>query len=710
MRVLLFIVLVFVGLSATAQTISFRSGDHPDFARLVLDIPAGRAWTIGRIGTDYSLDLGPGLDFDLSGAFARIPRNRLRDIDIDVDSGRLILRIACRCHVAAFLFRPDKLVIDVTDGPPPPDSPWETAIADASPETPRAIPLLGPAQPTTLLLSTLQPAPTDIPSEPGALPQLDALAVDMARAVAAGVLDPAVSFAAPIEPEPRTIAEAPPSTLTPPLPEQAAQPGVMFITSDLLQRTTAGPREVADGGESCRPEAEFDLAAWAQTGRFSQDIGSLRQDVIDAAGALDSDALTDLARAYLHFGFGAEARQVLEFASEDSSTHRILGHLADLIDGLPVVADQFSGQSGCLTPVALWSALAMGSIANRTQEERTAIETAFRVLPPGPRQAIGPRLAALFLAEGHPGSAAAILERTPAQASGNDEALAVESDILRDAASAAAARDVLLTAIRSGSRASAGTMVRLVDATLAAGLPVEPWMTETLAALRFEYRDSAIGELLTATELNALVAAGRFSEADDLLAETGLAMGEAARNRHRMGLALALTERASDGEFLDLAFRMSGELPPGAAANAVAGRLIGLGFPDVALEILATPSQDDAMEDRRSLRAEALRALGQDLEATLVLGGMSPVDASAATATTAWRSDDWPTLVRAEDPLLSAVAASLLDDAPRLIAADSLADRAALIAESEETRRLAQELLDRFPAPGENQALPGVSQ
>jgi len=709
MKFLVLALLICLGATAAAQTVTFRSGNHETFARLVIDIPRGRSWSLGRIGADYALDLGPGLAFDPDGAFARIPRDRLRDIEIDEDAGRLILRIACRCHASAFMFQPEKLVVDVTDGPPPPDSPWEVAIETTARQALAAIPLIGDVPPSTLLLSSPQAFLPIAGAAPDTVPQLDALAIDMARAVAAGILDPAGPVPA-LKQTVAEVAEAVAPTLPPLLPEVPAQPGVMFITADLLQRSAPGRREAGPRGEECRPESDLDLAAWAPTGDFATDIGILRTQVIDAASALNDEVLVALARAYLHFGFGAEAKQVLVLAEADSTTHRLLGHLADLIDGRTVVAGAWADQSGCLTATALWSSLAAGTIADKTQEERTAIETAFRVLPPGPRQAVAPRLAALFLAEGHTESAAAILERMPAQAAGTDEALTVQSDIVRDAASAAAARDVLLDAIRNGSRASAGTMIRLVDATLAAGLPVEPWMIETLAALRFEYGESPMGEMLAATELDALVAAGRFEEAGKLLSDPELVVGEVARSRHLTDLANALTEGGSDGEFLDFAFRMSEALPPGSATIAVAERLIRLGFPDIALELLAPSAEAALMGDRRTLRAAALAALGQGAEAALLLSGMNPANEAPTTATTAWRSGDWESMMLGEDPLLSAVAAGVLDDAPRPIANNSLADRQALIAASEETRRLAEALLDRFPPPEERASSTAVSQ
>ena len=701
MRHLGLALLLVAGLPASAQTVTFRSGNHPGFVRLVLDIPAGTTWDLGRSGEGYALDLGPGFDFDLSGIFERIPRDRLAGIAAAEAPGRLTLDLACSCHATAFLFQPDKLVIDVVDGPPPGNSPWEDPVMAGTPAAAPDFPLVSALPPATLLFD-----PATEPALRQDNPLLDDLAADMARAVSTGLLDASVT--APVteaSPDPAPALAA----ATQALPAGPVRPGVNFITADRLQRTTPGARDIGRNGQPCTPETEFDFAAWGPTGDFARDVGDLRREVVDAAGAPDGKALTSLARAYLHFGFGAEARQTLTLVGEESTTSRLLGTFADLIDGRPVAPGAFADQSGCLTAATLWSALAEGSIDGRTAAERTAIEAAFRVLPAGPRQAVAPRLAALFLAAGQTESASTMMARMPAGGARSDEAVAVESDIMRDAASAAAARETLLAAIEEGSRTSADTMTRLVDATLAAGMPVDPWMIDTLTALRFEYRDSPIAERLAISEIRAMTVTGRFEEVRSLLNDPDLPVAAADRTTLSAEFALAIADRGSDSQFLDFVFGDAPDVPPGPAANAVATRLVALGFPDVALELLGPAAGGEGMEERRRLRADALRALGQDEEAALILAGMA-VDPDAGNPDAAWRAGDWDAMTQGDDPLLTEVAAAVLEEAPPPVAEDSLADRAALIGAAEETRKLAEALLERFPPPGAAPPLPGAAE
>ena len=71
---------------------------------------------------------------------------------------------------------------------------------------------------------------------------------------------------------------------------------------------------------------------------------------------------------------------------------------------------------------------------------------------------------------------------------------------------------------------------------------------------------------------------------------------------------------------------------------------------------------------------------------------------------------DWDAMTQGDDPLLTEVAAAVLEEAPPPVAEDSLADRAALIGAAEETRKLAEALLERFPPPGAAPPLPGAAE
>ncbi len=238
MRLWIALIALLTPLTAMAGTVTFRSGEHADFSRLVLDIPPGTDWSLNRLADDYVLSLGEGMSFDTSAAFDRIPRDRIAALETPPDTGELVVRLGCDCHAVAFLFAPGKLVIDVADGPAPPGSPFEVArdgaTGEPGPDRP-ILPLVTPAPDRSAEAALLFAIPE--PDPVGGDPALAGLAADLSRAVAAGLLDaPEVlpAEATPAAPEARPQ--------EPPVSEVAARPGVNFITADVQETSARTPR------------------------------------------------------------------------------------------------------------------------------------------------------------------------------------------------------------------------------------------------------------------------------------------------------------------------------------------------------------------------------------------------------------------------------------------------------------------------------------
>jgi|GEM_PF-6592406 len=115
-----------------AETVFIRSGEHEDFSRLVMqfdeEIPS---WTLGRSEEGYALRLKQmGLIIDTSETYKKINRARLADIHFDNSSNTLSLDVTCDCHINAFNFRDNKLVLDIKSGAAPENSPFEIPIQE----------------------------------------------------------------------------------------------------------------------------------------------------------------------------------------------------------------------------------------------------------------------------------------------------------------------------------------------------------------------------------------------------------------------------------------------------------------------------------------------------------------------------------------------------------------------------------------------------
>ncbi|MGC1427200.1 MAG: hypothetical protein WA822_01315 [Albidovulum sp.] len=127
MRAILSVILMVLPGMTTAETVRIRSGDHPGFSRIVLDLAAPAKWVLGRVTSGYELRLDrAGVEFDTTRIHRAIGRNRIAGVSSD--PGVLRLELGCTCHAKAFTTAKGALVIDIVDGSPAPDGPYETIL------------------------------------------------------------------------------------------------------------------------------------------------------------------------------------------------------------------------------------------------------------------------------------------------------------------------------------------------------------------------------------------------------------------------------------------------------------------------------------------------------------------------------------------------------------------------------------------------------
>ena len=103
-------------------------------------------------------------------------------------------------------------------------------------------------------------------------------------------------------------------------------------------------RSPLDGISGCIPVARIDVAAWALPDGI-RSLGALRRDAIAEDGRLTQSGLLSLARAYVHLGFGAEARSIARLMDLGMDRDVLLA-LAEIVDhggtNATVLDDQFS--------------------------------------------------------------------------------------------------------------------------------------------------------------------------------------------------------------------------------------------------------------------------------------------------------------------------------------------------------------------------------
>ena len=418
--------------AANAQSVQVRTGEHQGFTRIVLTMPGRIAWQLDQSGKDATLVFErPGLTFDTSAVFDRISENRLMAVAADATASKLNLTLGCDCNLRSFWLKDGMLVIDITDD--------KSAATDIEPNEK---PTLGTRSANyglnsqvTLQLPRLQsqeflvrPLDSHIETDPvvetakGAeqmgLPEIpqdpkhlaetrDRLLRQIGRAATQGLLSPRSGFPGRKTPEKQdghikpdeSHGEKPQAGID----EKVAQPSSeninlkaqTSIDRDIL-RSLVGSSQVMNVSH-CLGASQVEVSQWGTTAPFPAQIGVIRTRLTEEFDVINQDAAIELARLYIYFGFGVEARQILALLTDDSPTREVLRDMAMIIeDGHAPAGSVLYGQLECESPAALWSALAQRALPKDIPIETNAVLRAFSALPIHLRRHLGPDLSRRF--------------------------------------------------------------------------------------------------------------------------------------------------------------------------------------------------------------------------------------------------------------------------------------------------------------------------
>lgn len=634
--------------AAFAQTAVVDSGDHSDFTRLVVELPAPAAWKMGRTTEGYELRIaGDALQFDLSNVFTTIARNRLASIWEDPATGGLRLGIGCACFALAFEFRPGILVVDLRDGPPPDQSTFEVALdgGQARPlrgkPTPRprekpssqALTGLAEAKPAlaydwlgkipqskgTELLSRPKVDAPALPVTSDIGPLKDALLWQLSRGAAQGIVQmtvPRLSSGTPGEP-----------------PVYGPRANVRLGEVPGFDATTSRPPADAlrEKGEACVRDETLDLAKWATDQDIVTQLANSRANLVGEFDRPQQDAIISATKLLIYLGFGAEARQFLTLFSVENPDRAIWYSMAKIVDGAPDATGPFSGMQTCDTAAALWAALAVPTFRASEIPRPEAVLRSFSALPAHLRRSLGPGLVEKFLAVKDISTARSIGQavlRGGLSSAAPASAMSASIDVA--AGNPQKAVDGLAPILSDAGPALAETLITLVDARLAAGLEIDPKTPAALAAILQEQAGSPLDPALRRAQILALGATGQFDEAFDLAANNPLSEPE---------LWSILAKSGADSAVLSHAVvAAETTLPalPMAEKTQIATHLLALGLPDAALVWLGA-SGKDSTEESRIVAAKAYLAKGSPDQAILMLANIDNTTASDLRAQAFWQ-------------------------------------------------------------------------
>ncbi len=724
--------------SAFGQTVVVKSGDHDGFTRLVVELPKVTDWQLGRTAEGYVLRLsGDPIRFDVTGVFKDIDRSRLAAIWMDPETMDLRLGIACACHALPFEFRPGIIVIDLRDGPPPKGSSFEqdldgteAAQLAARPHArPRARPqtdsaAMAPTVPASLPYDWLKPQASK-PSE--TLPQTllpphavlveyhdfgpfrDTLLLQLSKGAAQGIVQMRQPNLAS-----RTAAE--PQPIGPRANIRIGDlPGFAVATTRKAENTL-----IKDGAE-CIPDAALDIKLWGNDDPAPIQFAASRNTLLGEFDKPDPPAVIAAAKLFIHFGFGAEARQLLAQMPIEDTDSALWISMAKLVDGASDVDGPFAGMHLCDTAAALWATLAMPDAASREALNTQAVLRSFSALPSHLRRNLGPGLAAGFLASGDLATARALTNTALRGTTAAEPRVAVMQaslDLATGDPTAAAAQ--LEPVLQDAGPATAETLIALVDARIAAQETIDPEIPETLAALLREHSGTDLEPALRRAQILALGASGNFDQAFALLPQMTDAETEL--------WSLLATSNSESAVLNHAVLPRDARLPtiPAAQRSTIAAQLQSLGLSDMALIWIGRQSQQTPIDDRllaakaalsinrpedslvwlagledtiaADLRAQALSRLGKPLEAAKAWSFAGNTDAELRAQS--W-ARNWEDLSR-RDPSAWQAAAALMSQDPASAIAQApgpLALANALLADSTSTRATLSALLEGVAGP-----------
>jgi hypothetical protein len=650
-----------------------RTGEHPGFTRVVMEIDPATEWSLEtQGGTAVILFPGRAIEFGTDGVWERIPRVRVTSIAAarGPEGARVTLGLGCDCRVTASFVGARRLAIDVIDrgavAPLPPARETEAAREAretevvASGEAALAAQIVHAADQGVVQLTVAAPvAPAAAPA-----PAVESVPAPAARPEAA----------APMEGE----------------AEQALSDQIAAISVyDRDDATLAALRQAVPPPEACLPDEAFDLGAWSDGTGYGAEAARLTRRLVGEFDRPDPEALRALVRLRIRYGFGLEAEADLAaFGDADLADRALLADLARAVEGRAVAAEgPLALAEDCPGAHALWLGIAGVAPAWRGPIQFAAAQEAFAALPPDLRALVGPGLAGRLLDQGRAAEAAAIaaISRRPGLPETPEQGIV-------------AAR--LLAAEGAPQEALA-----LLRGLAESGAPIAPQALAALARIAFDQGVALPDRMITDLAAAATAARGGPEEVElrGLLVASlgargalGAAVAEAARGpaspearaalAARAAAAVAAADPAAVGGavYAEAALALPAMIGPGVAHDperrTIAGRLIALGLPNAAIDLLAPATLRGDPGALRLVAAAAL-ALGRPAEARAAVAGLTDPEAARLRATAlaaegapdraaaalaaagvedagyAWIAGDWARAQAAEDPARAAMAA-----------------------------------------------------
>ena len=589
------LVLVTMSTAAMAQSLRVRSGEHDGYTRLVVQIPAGTAWSLRQLHNGAELDVAlESVVFDTDAVFDRLSERRLTSATQAEPGSSLTLAFGCDCVATAFLHRATMVVIDIAPGQVTPLPPLDLSQPDL-PKTPRKEPAI-----------------------PIALPLLDLSRRELESQLMSRILQGADRDVVDLhlsDVGPRQSNVIGPMRIPGDLGDNVKISSVLDEFRDLggLTETQMNPQP------PCITDAELDFAAWSDATPFDQQVARLRRELFAEFDAIQSDRAVALAKAYTFHGFGAEAIQVLHLLPEQSPTTNRIAAIAHAMDDRPTPEpNPFAGQQRCPGEAALWAVLTEHTL--QPEGELNTIEQSFAAMPPHLRRRFGPDLVEILVEADQLEASRRVLRSAKRVSDKNRPAMGLAQATIAEAEGEESKAETLLTDVAATpdtTERSALALARLVEKRWADRGALSQQNIDLAAAFAVELRNSELGPMMARTHALGLGLNQEFKVALNLI-RSAPANKEWHRT-HDQVLQL-LAERGDDIVFLSHALTLPPKMRDALeteTALSISDRLANLGFPQQAFALANRSSDTDRRAERARLRARAVMRNGRPREALL---------------------------------------------------------------------------------------------
>lgn len=441
----------------------------------------------------------------------------------------------------------------------------------------------------------------------------------------------------------------------------------------------------------------------------------------------DVAAYHDLAHFYLIYGFGPEAGSVLASVQQPPREAAEMGSVARILEyGHDPEQSPFTGRMTCDTDVALWAALAPSRIPPGSDFDGDAIKRALLAMPNTLKAIVGPLLAERFFDAREEDFARDMLRIVDRNVPGLSERQALAAAKLASKDSPPDP-DAFHDIIAKNSDVSPEALLHFTNAALDHDQTVDAETIGLLGSYRTQYRETPMAAQFARAEILAHSASGNFPAAFELYDSESANLMPEVREEVVDKLARDLASHGTAPVFTRLYFAHATEIAEksgGEAMNAVAGRLLNLGLPEVADKVLAAGADGEIGRARRLLRARAALDMNLPRRAEAELSGLEGEDVAALraeahlatadyteaealftkagqaerAATAAWMARNWDSLRSDEEATRARLADVVASHAAQpveipLIGPPTLAASREALSQSGETRGALRDLL-----------------